>query len=188
MKRTSLAVFFLLLSLAFLLPSRTAVAQSVTVQIGTNYTIYGINNPFDMYYPDSRAQVIYRLTDINTAFTNAGLTLGPCYIKSIAYYAGYWYNYGSPDPTYETVGIKIGTTTEDLLTWQNGPSAFINTSWVDAYTQKPYTFNPTQGSWQKFNFDNIFQYSGAQNIIVDNCHDRTGSYGGKWATYWDFQQ
>ena len=188
MKRTFLSVFFLMLSLLFLLPSPTTQAQSVTVQIGTNYTIYGINNPFDMYYPDSRTQVIYRLTDINTAFTNAGLTLGPCYIKSISYYAGYWYNYGTPDPNYENVGIKIGTTTEDLLTWQNGPSGFINTSWVDAFTQKAYTFNPTQGSWQKFNFDNIFQYSGAQNIIVDNCHGRSGTYGDKWMTYWDFNE
>ena len=181
-------VFGSLLALGLLFSIQDSQAQSVTVQIGTNYTIYGINNPFDMYYPNSRTQVIYRLTDINTAFTNAGLTLGPCYIKSISYYAGYWYNYGTPDPTYENVGVKIGTTNENLLTWQNGPSAFINTSWVNAYGPKPYTFTITQGSWQKFNFDNIFQYSGTQNIIVDNCHDRTGSYGGKWATYWDFNE
>ncbi|MBL0175503.1 MAG: T9SS type A sorting domain-containing protein [Ignavibacteria bacterium] len=176
-----------LVALALLLPGPTASAQTVTVQIGGAGYGGGLQNPFDMYYPSTRSQCIYRIADINAAFTAAGLTPGnPVYIKSISYQSGYWY--GGADPNYENLAIKMGTTAEDLNTWQNGPSQYISTAWTNVFTPKPYTFTATTNAWQKFNFDNIFYYTGGSNIILDQCTDRSGSYGSKYYTYWNYTQ
>jgi len=185
MKRTLLSVVSALFILAMIMPTTPIVAQTVTIQIGGAGAGGGLQNPFDMYYPYTRSQCIYRIADINAAMTAAGLTPGsPVYIKSISYQAGYWY--GGTTALYEDLGIKMGTTTTDYTTWTGTPSPWFSTAWTQVFTNKPYTFNTTYNGWSKFDFDNIFYYTGANNLVVDQCTDRSGTYGTHAYTYWNY--
>ncbi|HEY9260916.1 NosD domain-containing protein, partial [Chitinophaga sp.] len=146
--KTTLLVGVLLM-LACRLSAQTdiSIGTSTTGNSGTGYP-----SPLQDYYEGSRAQYLYRASELHAAGMNAGMISGLKY-KVL--------NLNATD-TVEQYTIKIGTTADTTLD---------GATWVTINNQVfgPVNYQPQTGI-NTFNFFSGFFWNGTDNIVVEICN------------------
>jgi len=123
----------------------------VNACIGTGTT--SISYPFYTYYHDSRTQMIYTASEINSNGGAAGDI------------ARIGFNVESSAPqVMNGFSIKLQHTTASTL------SGFVSTGWTTVFSG---TYSVPGTGWQYIDLQNSFYYNGSQNLLIEICFDNT---------------
>ncbi|MBN2182572.1 MAG: C10 family peptidase [Sedimentisphaerales bacterium] len=127
----------------------TGYDNCVTATIGDGTTEW--DHPLYTYFHDSRTQVIYLADEIGAAGAINSLALN---IVSV------------PDETVENWTIRMKHTA--LIEYNE--SVLDSDGWTVVYQKNNETMDT---GWQTFLFQNVFEYDGSSNLLVDFCHDNS---------------
>lgn len=116
--------------------------------------------PYNTYSEDSRAQVLYRASDMVYAGMSAG-TITAIQLRC----------YQAPGrPNLKNFSIQMqNTSVTNLTTW-------ITTGWTLVYG--PMDVVPTAGEWYTYNLSTHFVWDGSSNLLIDFSRDDTASAPG----------
>lgn len=137
--------------------------HDITATVGTNTTQSGnsptqLPSPLGGYSKSSRHQMLYKASEILAATNGRGGK-----IKSIAL------DLASAGSLLNGLTIKITCTSADSLIGYTGGGSLVT-----VYNPKNYT--PISG-WNVLTFDNIYDWDGKSNLLIDICHNSTSNNG-----------
>lgn len=140
------------------------IGPELTSTLGTSSNTNGPNGnglagwpaPYGNANANARQQYLVRASELNALGMQAGKITGIYFdIASI----------GNAATTYYGYTIKMGCTTDSILTnWQGGLSSVFNSK----------TVNINGTGWQYHQFDNIYDWDGQSNIVIDICFANPG--------------
>jgi hypothetical protein len=116
--------------------------------------------PYNTYSEDSRAQVLYRASDM----VYAGMSTGTITAIQLRCYQA------PGRPNLKNFSIQMqNTSATNLTTW-------ITTGWTLVYG--PMDVVPTAGEWYTFKLSTPFVWDGTSNLLIDFSRDDTASASG----------
>ena len=159
--------FTLILLSTFLLLTAQRLLAQVDTRIGNNTSGNTPTTgpcPLQDYYEGSRAQYLFRASELQAAGMRAGN------ISGVKFYVLSLGNAG----TIEGYSIKLGTTTATALTTSWLPVTFVGRAAAD--------YTPTAG-WNNFAFPSGFYWNGTDNLVLEVCNGQAAPMpDGVWYT------
>lgn len=117
-------------------------------------------DPYNTYYEDSKAQVLYSASDMK----DAGMTTGTITAIQLKCYQA------PGRPNLKNFSIQMQNTSATNST------AWITTGWTLVYG--PMDVVPTAGEWYTYNLSTPFVWDGTSNMLIDFSRDDTASASG----------
>ncbi len=149
------------------------LGNDVNAQVGTS-TAQSNNSPVQMpsplggYVKSSRHQLLYRASEILAAVPSGGK------IKSISINLIQPGN-TVPFTTLDNLTIRMACVQDDSLIGYIGGGSLAT-----VYTPKNYT--PVYG-WNTFQLDNVYDWDGKSNLLIDICHNSAAGGNGQNMRY-----
>ncbi|RLD44568.1 MAG: hypothetical protein DRI86_07145, partial [Bacteroidetes bacterium] len=151
--KTSYTIFRNLITVILLTLPFTLIAQTYgTIGSGSSTATY----PLNTYYEDSKTQMLYTATELQTAGFSTGL------ITHLAFDISSFDN-----KTLNNFKIRLQNTNDTSL------DSFITTNWTTVY-DNDYTL--TKVGWDTINLNSVFYWDGISNLLIQVCHDNTEYY------------
>ncbi len=131
---------------------------------GTSST--GIESPYDGYYEDSRVQLLFRASELDSAGMNCGtITALALNVASKA-----------SSQAYKNFTIKMQCTSMSTVP----SSGFVSSGFTTVYGPKDYS---TTTGWNTHTLDNTFDWNGTSNILIEICYDNNSSTDDDYVYY-----